>query len=245
MSGHSKWSKIKHQKEITDAVKGKIFTKIANVISISVREGGGVDPVSNFKLRLAIEKARAVNMPKEKIERAIERGVGAGNGVQLVEVVYEAIGPEGVGIMIEATTDNKQRTVAMIKTLLDKNGGILAASGAVSHMFSYVGQISVSGSVDTLMEAALSAGAIDIVESNDIVEIYTQPAELHTVKQSLTNAGIAVNDAELVYRPSMVITVSQRDHAETLLKLLNLLEEADDVQKVFANFDMPEEYLVH
>ena len=247
MSGHSKWSKVKHQKEATDAVKGKVFTKFATAIIIAVRGGGGsTDPEANFKLRLAIEKARSYNVPKENIERAIARGKGAASGEGLSEVVYEAFGPGGVGIIIEAATDNKQRTVSELKNILERSGGSLGTTGSVSHFFKLVGLITAlkeKKSYDEIMEGALNAGASDLEEGEENVEIYTEPGNLHKVKEALLLAHFSVSSFELVFRPITTIPITDPNVARQVLKLLATLEEREDVQKVFANFDIPDEYL--
>lgn len=246
MSGHSKWSKIKHQKETTDAVKGKVFTKLANAIIIAVREGGGIiDPTTNFKLRLAIEKARDANIPKENIERAIQKGKGGEGGEGLSEIVYEAFGPAGVGIIIQTATDNKQRTVAELKNILERGGGVLGTTGSVSHFFEFVGciQITKEGrSYDEIMEGALSSGAIDLEEEDDHILVYTNPTELHKVKKSLLTSGFPLLSIELIYRPKTTIPIQDERVARQILKLLSTLEEREDVQKVFANFDIPDAY---
>lgn len=245
MSGHSKWSKVKHQKEATDAVKGKAFTKCANAIIIAVKEGGTSDPESNFKLRLAIEKAREYNMPKDKIEKAIERASGAGEGGSMEQVVYEAFGPGGIGIIIEAVTDNKQRTVSALKNILERSGGVLATTGAVSHMFQYTGLINIpkqNKSFDTLLEQAISAGASDIEDLGESVDIYTTPSDLHKVK-SIMEKQLPINSYELYYRPSVEIRIDDKNKAENILKLISNIEEYEDVHKVYANFDVPDEFL--
>jgi len=242
MSGHSKWSKVKHQKGVTDAIKGKIFTKMANAIAISVRESGNADPETNFKLRLAIEKARSMNMPKSNIDRAIARGSGEDDGARFETVVYEAFAPEGVGMIVEAATDNKQRTVSILKNTLDRHGGTLAAQGAVSHLFRYVGFIEVdkSGkSFDSLMDIALNVGAEDIQDAGTSVDIYTKPTDLHKVKESLVKEGITVTDAELIYQPIAWMSITDPNKVSRLQNLLETIEDLDDVQKVFANCDFP------
>jgi YebC/PmpR family DNA-binding regulatory protein len=246
MSGHSKWSKVKHQKEVTDAVRGKIFTKMSAAIAIAIREGGGItNPNDNFKLRLTMEKARSVNMPKENIERVIERAKAAG-GSALETVVYEAFLPGGVGAIIEATTDNHQRTVAAVKNTLDRNGGVLASSGAVSHLFAYVGKIIVAlgnKSSDQLMEDALNAGAIDIEGGDGEGTVVVQPTDLHKVKVALEKAGYTVISAELTHTPTTLVPVTETDVVKRVLRLLELLEDLDDVQRVSANFDIPDSLL--
>lgn len=247
MSGHSKWSKIKHQKEVTDAAKGKVFTKIASAIIIAVREGGGItDPEANLRLRLAIEKARSCNMPKENIKRAIERGKRTGGEGQLEQVVYEAFGSKGVGIIIETATDNKQRTVAEIKNVLERGGGVLATSGAVAHFFQLMGLINVSRgekTFDEVMEAAINAGAVDLEDANDVIEVYANPTDLHKVKEELSKNGFFVSSFELFYRPKTVVPIETREEGKKFLELLAALEEIDDVQKVSANFEIPDEFL--
>lgn len=239
MSGHSKWSKVKHQKESTDAARGKIFTKFANAIIVAVREGGGtVDPSSNFRLRLAIEKAKSFNMPKEKIDRAIERGKGIGDDEVVEQVMYEAFAPGGVGMIIDAITNNRQRTVAEIKNILERSGGRLATTGAVSHLFQYTGVITVEKkdkSFDQLMETAINLGASDIEDVGDMVNIYTTPVDLHKVKEELVNAGIVVSSWQLSYRPLATVPVEQIQTKETLEKLITNLEEIEDVHKVYVN----------
>lgn len=238
MSGHSKWSKVKHQKEATDAVKGKIFTKLAAAIIIAVREGGGItDPDTNFRLRLAIEKARASNVPKENIERAIEKGAGKGEGALLEKQVYEAYGPGKVAIIIEALTDNHQRTTAMVKNILDKGGGVLTAQGAVNFMFTYVGHIVVdkSGhSFDSMMELVIEAGGEDLIEDSEVFVVFTRPSDLHKVKENLVLKNLKIYTSELSYKATTTMSVPEGDRVH-LEALLTTLEEADDVQKVYTN----------
>lgn len=249
MSGHSKWSKIKHQKGTTDALKGRIFTKMAVAIIMAVRHGGGNDPSSNFKLRLAMDKARSVNMPKEKIEHAIARGSGDLGEEAIEEALYEGFAPGGVGIIIEAATNKKQRTVSEIKNVLERAGGHLAQPGSVSHMFQMVGLIHVAKgdkSSDEIMTSAIEAGAIDFEsEEGSDAEIYTEASKVHEVKEFLEKKGIGVSSFELYYRPTMSIPVTDKGTAERVLHLLSCLEELEDVQKVFANFDIPMEFLHH
>lgn len=247
MSGHSKWSKIKHQKETADASKGKLFTKLTSAIIIAVKESGNSDPESNFKLRLAIEKGKSFNMPKENILRAIEKGKGSGDSQNLQQVMYEAFGPKGVGIIIEAATDNRQRTIAEIKNVLERGGGVLTASGAVSHFFQYVGLISIvkgSKSYDEIMETAVNTGAIDIEDIGDTVEIYTEPKDLHRIKEEMVKKGMDISSFELYYRPLNIIAIASQDDAKSILRLMSNLENIEDVQKVSANFDIPDKFLV-
>lgn len=238
MSGHSKWSKVKHQKETTDAVKGKIFTKMSSHIMMAVKEGGGGDPASNFRLRLAIEKAKSANMPKENIERAVDKAVKAGSEGGMEEHLYEAFGPGGIGIIIQATTDNKQRTVAEIKNTLERNGGVLATSGAVSHLFNYVGYIGVKKNdktFDQIMEIALTVGAIDLSDEGEMVDIYTNHNDLHKIKEELIKKGLTVAEDELIYKALSPMSIEDPKEKEKVEELLQILEERDDVQAVFAN----------
>ncbi len=245
MSGHSKWSKIKHQKGATDAAKGKVFTKILRAIYIAVKESGNADPESNFKLRLAIEKAKEANVPKENIERALVKAKGSAEGANIEEVVYEAFGPGGVGIIILAVTENKLRTVAEVKNILDRGGGSLAGMGAVIHFFKYCGSISVAKNgktYDQIMEEAINIGAEDLEDSGEYAEIFTQPKDLHKLKEALQKANFTVSHSELVYRPITLVPVQDPGKAKKILSLLSVLEEVEDVQKVFANFEIPDSY---
>lgn len=238
MSGHSKWSKVKHQKESTDAVKGKVFTKMANSIIIAVKEGGGVtDPESNFKLRLAIEKSKSVNMPKENIQRAIERA-GKTEVNAISEIIYEAFGLKGIGILIKCATGNKQRTVSELKNILDKNGGVLAASGSVSHLFTPVGLIEITRNnqnSDKILEIAMEAGADDILEEQDNIFIYTKPNNLHQVRENLETFGLTIRLAEQYFRPLATIPINDKSELFKIEKIISILEERDDVLKVFSN----------
>jgi YebC/PmpR family DNA-binding regulatory protein len=214
---------------------------------VAVKEGAGAtDPDSNFKLRLIIEKARSLNMPKENIERAIEKAAGVGSSETMQEVTYEAFGPEGVGIIIEAVTNNKQRTVSDLKNVLERGGGVLAASGAVVHLFDHVGRISIpknGKTFDEVMEQAINTGAIDIEETENEFEVYTLPSSLHKIKESLQSSGITISSFELYYRPKTVMPIQDKSKAQQILQLLSSIEDLDDVQKVFANFDIPDQYL--
>ncbi|TSC54087.1 MAG: hypothetical protein LiPW16_160 [Microgenomates group bacterium LiPW_16] len=245
MSGHSKWSQIKRQKGLADQKRGQAFTKLAN-ITIAVRAGGGItDPNSNFKLRLAIEKAKALNMPKENIQRAIERAKGAG-ARELEEVIYEGFGPSGVAILIEVATDNRQRTAQEIKNIFENSGGRLAGPGATAYLFQNVGMISVAlagKTVDEVMEQAIEAGAQDLEEAGEEILIYTKPEELHQVQEKLTQAGLKIVEAELTFKPVSTIPITTSAEAAKILSFLEKLEANEDVQRVFANFDIPDEIL--
>lgn len=237
MSGHSKWSKVKHQKATTDVVKSAAFTKATHAITIAVKEGVGIsDPDSNFHLRLAVERARAVNMPKENIERAIAKAAGEGAGA-IEQVMYEGYGSGGVAILIEATTDNRQRTVSMIKNVLERAGGTLASPGAVLFQFQKRGIITIpkSGvSLDALLTASIDAGADDVVEMHDLFEVYTTPTMLFHVKKSLEEKGITIDNAVLIMHPTMPRQADQ-SHETKINDLVSELEQLEDVQTVYTN----------
>lgn len=244
MSGHSKWANIRRQKEATDQKKGAMFTKITNAIIVAVRQGGGVtDPELNFKLRLAIEKARLVNMPKENIQRAIERAVGKTEGGGFEEILYEAYGPGGVGYLIEAATDNRQRTVQLIKNVLDRGGGSIASPGAVSFNFKKMGLITVEAKEpkEDLILKLIDLGAEDVEEAEDTLEVYISPEKIMELKDSLLAQGIQPKSVELVQRPLNYIFVSDSKVAQQNLNLVEKLEDLDDVQRVYTNFEIPEE----
>ncbi len=242
MAGHSKWANIKHKKAREDAKRGKIFTKIAREIIVAARLGGG-DPDSNPRLRRAIQKAKSYNMPKENIERAIKRGTGELEGTSFEEVIYEGYGPGGVAILIEAITDNRNRTVSEIRTIFTKHGGSLGEAGCVAWMFDKKGMITVEGvDEDKLMEIAIEAGAEDVREDEGVFQVITAPDELEDVKEQIEQRGITVKEATLTYLPQSTVRV-EGEKAEKLIKLLDALENHDDVQNVYANFDVPEEVL--
>lgn len=238
MSGHSKWSKVKHQKATTDVVKGAAFTKASRAITIAVREGGGVtDPNHNFHLRLAIEKARGVNMPKDNIERAIEKGKGGG-GEAIEQMLYEGFVPGGVAVCVEAATDNRQRTVSAIKNIFDRAGGTLSTPGAVSYLFDRCGIITVpktsNRTLDQMVEVALEAGADDLQETDDMFELYTSPMVLHSVGEKLKGQGIETDNMEIILKPKMTVPIDSTKQA-SLDNFVEQLEELEDVQKVFTN----------
>lgn len=246
MSGHSKWSTIKRQKGVTDAKRSQAFTKMANAITIAVREGGGGDPASNFKLRLAIEAARAVNVPKDNIQRSIDRGLGKGGVAALETVVYEGYGPSKVAIIVEAATDNKNRTTPEIRGTIEKNGGTFASPGAVSWCFVDVGMITISKdskSFDDVFEAAVEAGADDVEDSGDSVEVYTKPHDVEKVKNALAGKGFTIQGAELFKKPTTLVSISERAQAEKVLAFVEKLEDLEAVQKVYSNFDIPDNLL--
>jgi len=241
MSGHSKWKTTKHYKAATDAKRGALFTKLIREITISAKQGGG-DPDGNPRLRTAIDNARSLSMPKENIERAVKKGTGDSDGVDYVDVLYEAYGPGGVAIMIQALTDNPTRTVAEIRAKLVRGGGNLGTSNSVSFMFDRKGQILVEAGAlteDAAMEKALEAGAEDFVREDDTFIISTAPADLHAVKAALEKAGLKAAQADLSWIPRTTVPVAG-DAAGQLLRLIESIEDLDDVQKVDANFDMDE-----
>ena len=242
MAGHSKWKQIKHYKAATDAKRGALFTKLIREITMAAKSGGG-DPAGNPRLRTAIEAAKAKSMPKENIERAIKKGTGELEGVDYTEVTYEGYGPGGVALIIEAVTDNPTRTVAEVRHKLSRGGGNLGASNSVGFLFDRKGQLTVEASrhdEDSVMEAALEAGAEDFRREDESYVVTTEPTQLHAVKSGLEEKGIAVADAELAMVPKTTVKVEGKT-AEQLLKLLEELEELDDVQKVHANFDIDAE----
>lgn len=235
MSGHSKWSTIKRQKAATDAKRGAAFTKIGNQIAIAAR--AGTDPTVNSALAMAIEKAKAVNMPLSNIERAIQR-VADKNAAQLQEVMYEGYGPGGAAILVECATDNINRTYPEVRLAFSKHGGSIAEKGAVAFQFDRKGVIRVKGSGDELMLAALDAGAEDLQEENEELIIYTDPKELAKVRDSLKEAGVEVIDAELTYVPNNTIKISDEATAGKAMRLMDALDDLDDVTATHTNFDI-------
>jgi YebC/PmpR family DNA-binding regulatory protein len=244
MSGHSKWSTIKHKKGAADAKRGNLFTKLIKEITMSAKVGGGIIE-SNPRLRSAVLAAKKASMPSDNIDRAVKRGTGELEGVTYEEVVYEGYGPGGAAILIEAMTDNKNRTTAEIRHLLTKYGGNLAAAGAVAFQFSKKGYVAVEKSAakeDILMELALESGAEDFkTEDSDVFEILTDPASFEAVKAAVEAKSIPVQTAEIQMVPQNTIEVAEKSPA--LLKLLEMIEDNDDVQKVWSNGDIDEKYL--
>ncbi len=244
MAGHSKWANIRHRKAAQDAKRGKIYTKLAREITVAAREGGG-DPETNPRLRAAIERARKFNMPKENIERAIKRGTGEIAGDAYEEITYEGYAPGGVAIIVKCLTDNRNRTASEVRHAFSKHGGNLGTSGCVSWMFERKGVIVVPAQKhdeETLMLAAIDAGADDVVKEDDKFIIYTQPSELETVRKGLLDSGIDIEEAKLDLIPTTTTKV-EGETAQKVLKLLMALEDLDDVQEVYSNFDMPEEVM--
>ncbi len=243
MSGHSKWANIKHKKAREDAKRGKVFTKLIKEITIAARDGG--DPESNSRLRTAIERARADNMPYDNIERAIKRGTGELEGVNYEEIIYEGYGPAGVAVLIEAMTDNKNRTVADIRHIFSKSNGSLGESGCVAWNFDKKGLFTFSQDdvdEDSLMEIAIEAGAEDIkhVPEDGLFEVYTDSSGFQQVKEAFDAKGLKYSFGEITMVPKTTVRISGKD-AQQMLKLMDSLEECDDVQNVYANFDIPSE----
>src|ERR671910_1942083 len=242
MSGHSKWSTIKRQKGVTDAKRGALFTKVAREISVAARQGGG-DPDANYRLRLAIDKARSVNMPSDNIKRTIDKATGGGEADQYEEIVYEGYGPGGVAVLVEAQTDNRNRTAAEVRSMFAKSGGQLAGSGAVAWQFEPRGLITIPArgqDPDDVALAAIDAGAEDVDTSSDeLVEVYTTPAGLEEVRKALDAAGLPVESAESTMIARNTVEVDEQ-RARQNLRLVENLEDLDDVQRVTANFDIPE-----
>lgn len=235
MSGHSKWSTIKRQKGANDAKRGAIFTKLGNQIAIAAR--GGTDPASNSTLALAIERAKAANMPINNIERAIQR-VADKSAAQLEEVMYEGYGPGGVAILVECATDNKNRTYPEVRTVFAKTGGNIADQGSVAFQFSHKGVIRVKASGDDALLTALDAGAEDAVEEDGEIIVYTAQNELAKVRENLKQAGLDVVDAELQYAPNNTIEITEAETARKVIRLMDALDDLDDVTNTYTNFDI-------
>jgi len=245
MSGHSKWSTIKHKKGAQDAKRGKVFTKIIKEIIVSARLGGG-DPSANPRLRSAIAEAKNQNMPKENIERAIKKGTGELEGVNYEEIIYEGYGPGGIALLVETMTDNRQRTVADVRHLFAKRGGNLGEPGSVSWMFEKMGVILVDKKAideDTLMTIVLDAGASDLKEDEHEWEVRTPPEAIDQVREAIEAASIPILSAEATMVPKTTVRIEDDETAGRILKLMESLEDNDDVQKVHANFDIPDEIL--
>ena len=244
MSGHSKWASIKHKKAIVDSKRGKLFTKLARAVTVAAKEGGG-DIEGNPSLALAVQKARDASMPKDNIERAIAKGTGAGADTAALEtIMYEGYGPGGVALLIEAVTDNRNRTGADVRHALSKSGGSLGEPGSVAYNFDKKGVIAVDGeryTEDDLM-IAIDAGAEDISLDDDVYEIVTEPADLTAVRAALDDAGIEIQNAEVTQRPKARVALDEETAAK-LLRLIDVLEDNDDVDAVHANFDVDAEVL--
>ncbi|MDE2026038.1 MAG: YebC/PmpR family DNA-binding transcriptional regulator [Patescibacteria group bacterium] len=241
MSGHSKWAQIKRQKGTNDAKRGLAFTKLSAAITIAVKQGGGIgDPNQNFHLRLAVDAARAQNMPKENIERAIARAAGK-DAASMEEAMYEGFGPNGVSIIVEAATDNKNRTTGDVNNVFNKNGGTMGQPGSVSYQFKQMGRIIVEKNgktLDDIFLLAADAGAEDVEDVDNEVFVYTHPGSLNKVREALMAAGLTVKEVELMWKPLTIITVDAEETQQKVISLLDKLEELDDVQKVYSNFDI-------
>jgi YebC/PmpR family DNA-binding regulatory protein len=245
MSGHSKWHSIKHKKGAADAARGKLFARLIRQIEVAAREGGG-DTDANANLRAMVQKARDASVPIDTIERAIKRGTGELDGVRYESVTYEGYAPSGVALLVETLTDNRNRTGSEIKNLFNRNGGNFAEPGAVAWQFSRKGVIIVeksAASEDDLMLAALEAGAEDITDQGDSWQVTTPPTDLNAVRTALDEAGIAITSADLTMLPSQTVPLSDEQSAKQVLRLVDTLEEHDDVQAVHANFDIPDDVL--
>jgi len=244
MSGHSKWASIKHKKGAMDAKRGKLFTKLIKEITVAARLGGG-DPESNPRLRTVIAKAKEANMPKDNIEKAIKKGTGELEGYALEEVTYEGYGPNGVAIMIDAMTDNRNRTTAEIRSILTKNGGNLGENGCVSWIFEKKGVIHLSREKydeNMVMEIALEAGADDVTNEGDVWEILTEPENLEEVNNVFKSQGVEIIMSDVLRIPKTTVKLDEKN-AEKILHLMEKLEDNDDVQNVAANFDIPDEVM--
>ncbi len=244
MSGHSKWASIKHKKAIVDSRRGAQFSKLTRAITVAARDGGG-DPVGNPALDLAIRKAKEASMPKENIERAIAKGTGEGGEADAIEsVLYEGYGPGGVAVLIEALTENRNRTSADVRHAFSKNGGSLGEPGSVAYLFDKKGTIVIDAerhSEDELM-IAVEAGAEDVATDEGMFEVITEPADFEPVRKALEQAGVAMESAEMVYRPSSVVPVDE-GQVDKLMRLIEALEDSDDVSAVHANFDVSADVL--
>ncbi len=239
MSGHSKWSTIKRQKGAKDAARGAVFTKLGNAIAIAAR--GGADPDMNFALRLAIDKAKAANMPMANIQRSIDRGSGKLGGEQIQEVLYEGYGPGGVAILVECATDNINRTYPEVRLAFSKHGGNIAEKGAVVFQFDHKGMIRVKGNGDDLMLQAIDAGAEDMQEESDESVIYTAKNDLAKVRDSLKEQGVEILEAELTYVPNNTVEITEQATAGKIMRLMDALESIDDVSNTHVNFDIADD----
>ena len=237
MSGHSKWSTIKRQKGAKDAARGAVFTKLGNAIAIAARSG--TDPDTNFSLRLAMDKAKAANMPAANIQRAVDR-VKDKDAAQLQEILYEGYGPGGVAILVECATDNINRTYPDVRLAFSKHGGNIAEKGAVVFQFDHKGMIRLKGTGDDVLMAAIDAGADDVQEEDGESVIYTDPKELAKVRDALKAAGLEITEAELTYVPNNTVEVTDVSTAGKIMRLMDALEDIDDVSNTHVNFDIPE-----
>ena len=245
MSGHSKWANIKHRKAAKDAKRGNLFQKLVKAVIIAAKEGGG-DPAMNMRLKAAIDRAKAASVPNDNIIRGIKRGTGEIEGAQYEEITYEAYGPNGVAILIEVLTDNRNRAASEIRAVLTRNGGSLGEAGSVAWMFERKGTIEVSGKdldEEALMTVALEAGAEDLEQQDEGYAVYTDPASLPDVRDALEKAGYSIERAETEMVPKNTVQISDPEKARKVLRLMDLLEENDDTQNVYGNFDIPDEIM--
>jgi YebC/PmpR family DNA-binding regulatory protein len=241
LSGHSKWSTIKRQKGAKDAARGALFTRLGNAIAIAAR--AGADPETNFSLRLAVDKAKSANMPLANIQRSIDRGSGKLGGAQIQEVMYEGYGPGGVAILVECATDNINRTYPEVRAAFSKHGGNIAEKGAVAFQFDHKGMIRVKGTGDEVLMSALDAGAEDVQEEDDESIIYTEPKELARIRDALRQSGLEVLESELTYVPNNTVVIADKVTAGKVMRLMEALDELDDVINTHVNFEIPEELL--
>lgn len=244
MSGHSKWSNIKRKKEKTDGARAKIFTKIGRELAVAVKEGGGADPAVNSKLKDCIAKAKVNNVPNDNIERIIKKAAGSADSEKYEAIVYEGYGPSGVAVIVESLTDNRNRTAADLRHYFDKFGGNLGTPGCVSFMFAKKGVIVIEKagkSEDEVMEAALEAGASDFLADEDIFEVYTEPEDFSDVREALESKGYEFASAEVEMVPSTYSSIAEEENRAKMQKLLDALEDNDDVQNVWHNWEMPQE----
>ena len=245
MSGHSKWANIKHRKGAVDAKRGKIFTRLIKEITVAAKIGGG-DPAGNPRLRSAIASAKSENMPKDNIERAIKKGTGELEGVEYLEITYEGYGPGGVAILVDCMTDNKNRTVGEVRHAFAKHGGNLGESGCVGYMFDKKGSLLIDKKnidEEKLMDLALEAGAEDVLEEENEFQVLTAPDDFNTVREKLEEDGVSFIEATLSMIPQNTAEITEEKVAIRLMKLMDVLEECDDVQDVHANFDIPDEIM--
>ncbi|MEM6935209.1 MAG: YebC/PmpR family DNA-binding transcriptional regulator [Pseudomonadota bacterium] len=241
MAGHSKWANIQHRKKAQDRKRAKIFTRGIREVTVAAKQGGG-DPDANPRLRLAVEKANAANMPKDTLERAIKKATGDLEGVTYEEIRYEGYGPNGVAVMVDTLTDNRNRTVAEVRHAFTKYGGSLGTDGSVGYLFNKLGVITYGPGADedAIMEAALEAGAEDVLEEDGAVEVITSPDDFETVRDALREAGLVPDDAEVTMKPDTSVELDV-DSGQTVLSLLDVLEDLDDTQAVYSNAQIPEE----
>lgn len=248
MAGHSKWANIKHKKARSDEKKGKEFTKVAKEITIAVRSGGGGDPEANSKLKLAIQKAKAINMPNDNISRAIKKGTGEIQGDALEELIYEGYAPAGVAVMLEIATDNRNRTASEIRHLFSKHNGNLGETGCVGWMFKRAGVITVNKDTlnmdeDEFMLKLLDLGAEDVRDEGDVYEVVTSPEGFMEVKEAMETENIVVEEADLEMLPENTVDINDAEMATKIIKLIDLLEDHDDVQNVYTNMSIPDEVM--